>query len=161
MQDFAYSDGLVRFCVCLCVSVCMCLSVCVCREHRSYLSENQTHKNDVCNICHRMASLRKLYFVNFTSFFSFAPDISLSTPANVLSSVTTANTAVLSVALSGLKCKSLLCCSCRFVSSCATLSVELLLHIFAKIGPMRTKVAHKQRNAHIPARCRRKYHKFT
>ena len=46
LQDFAYSYGLVRFCMCVCVCLCMCLFVfaCVCsnREHRSYLVENKT-----------------------------------------------------------------------------------------------------------------------
>ena len=67
----------VSLCVCVCVFVCVCVCACVCvcvcagyfREHRSYLSENKKNVKKTFvdfGICHRMASLQKIYSVTVT-----------------------------------------------------------------------------------------------
>ena len=57
------------------LSVCLsvCPSVCYFRSHRSYINENKNVRNYILNfdICHRMASFRKLYSVTLTYIFDF------------------------------------------------------------------------------------------
>ena len=50
------------------------MCVCYFRSHRSYLSENEINVKVMFvdfDICHRMASVPKLYFVTLTYIFDF------------------------------------------------------------------------------------------
>ena len=93
--DFAYSHDLVRF------SVCLFVCITIVRTGR-ILTKMKNIKKIVLvdfDICHRMASLQKLYFLILT-YFSNVKDSNrdLPTEANAHSSVTSVSTAALRVA---------------------------------------------------------------